>query len=142
LYPFRSENEYELFEEDFTKICKKVTPFKVILKNFNFFQHQKQHYTIWIQPEPIESIINLQNLLLNVVPDCNDVNLHEFGFVPHLSVGQIIGKTQVISLLKELNQKWNELSFLLDNIFFIARKWVKNSKFEVKKQISLGKIIK
>jgi 2'-5' RNA ligase len=141
LYPFKPEEKYNIIMEDYAKICKKIPSFKMTLKKFKYFEHRKQNYTIWIEPEPSESIKNLQNSILKLDPDCNDVNLHKFGFVPHLSVGQIFGKTQLLSLIKELNQKWAEISFLLEHICFIAREPQKNSNFEVKNYIYLGEVI-
>ncbi|NHJ26310.1 MAG: 2'-5' RNA ligase family protein [Candidatus Lokiarchaeota archaeon] len=141
LYPFRPEDEYNIIMEDYVKICKKIPSFRITLKKFKYFEHRKQNYTIWIEPEPSELIKNLQNSLLKLDPDCNDVNLYKLGFIPHLSVGQIFGKTQLLSLIEELNQKWVELSFLLEQITFIARETHKNSKFEVKKYIYLGEAI-
>jgi len=141
LYPFRPEDEYNLIMEDYVKICKKIPSFRITLKKFKYFEHRKQNYTVWIEPEPSELIINFQNSLLKLDPECNDVNLHKLGFVPHLSVGQVFGKQQTLSLLEELNQNWIEVNFLLENICFIAREPQKHSRFEVKKQICLARVI-
>ena len=41
LYPFHPENEYNLFEHDFSTICKSIEPFDIHLKQINYFTHGK-----------------------------------------------------------------------------------------------------
>lgn len=137
LYPFRPEAEYLTLEKEFLEICKKINPFEVSLKEFHYFNHGKQQYTLWLNPEPVDLIINLQASILEIVPDCNDVNKYKHGFKPHLSVGQIQGKDNLQETLKNLQDKFNEIHFLLNEIFFIAREKSKTSQFEIKKRIQL-----
>ncbi|MFX1380192.1 MAG: 2'-5' RNA ligase family protein [Promethearchaeota archaeon] len=139
LYPFRSENEYPKLEKDFSNKCKTIETFKIHLKNFNYFNHGKQRYTLWLKPEPIELITNLQLKILKIVPDCNDVNKYKHGFRPHLSVGQIQGRKNIIDIMTTLQNTWNKIHFPLNEIFFISRERSKTSKFEIKKRIKLKK---
>ena len=141
LYPFILEAEFELIIEDFMDICNKLAPFKITLKEFDVFYHGKQNYTFWLKPQPMLSIIELQKLFLRVVPECNDVNLYKSGFVPHLSLGQLNGKNKIKSLLEDLSNKWNQLSFYVNQIIFISRKPFKDSKFEIKKSLNFGNLI-
>ena len=141
LYPFIIETEFNLIIDKFFKVCKNITPFEITLKEFGFFHHGKQNYTLLIKPSPAKLIIQLQQLLLDVVPECNDVNLHKKGYIPHLSLGQIKGKNQIITLIENLNKKWTKLHFFLDKIHFITRRPNKSSKFEIKKSIVLGNLI-
>ncbi|MFX0040729.1 MAG: 2'-5' RNA ligase family protein [Promethearchaeota archaeon] len=139
LYPFRPETEYPTLEQEFSRLCSTIKPFEIHLKQFNYFNHGKQRYTLWLNPEPIELIINLQSKVLEIVPDCNDLNKHKNGYRPHLSVGQIQGKKNLIDLMKNLQNNWNELHFKVNKIFFISRDKSKTSKFEIKKRIQLKK---
>ncbi|MFX1438368.1 MAG: 2'-5' RNA ligase family protein, partial [Promethearchaeota archaeon] len=132
LYPFRPESEHTALEQKFSSFCSSIDAFKIQLKQFNYFNHGKQRYTLWLNPEPIELIINLQSKVLEIVPDCNDVNNHKNGYRPHMSVGQIQGKKNLIDLMKNLQNNWNELQFVLNEIFFISREKNKTSKFEIK----------
>ena len=141
LYPFIFEAELDLVIEDILNVCEKISPFKVTLKEFEVFHHGKQNYTFWLKPQPMELIIQLQYLLLRVVPECNDVNLYKDGFVPHLSLGQLNNKNKIKSFLENMSKKWNQLSFYVNQIHFISRKPFKNSKFEIKKSLNFGKLI-
>jgi len=140
-YPFRPINEFNKLEKDFHKICQQINSFKISLKIFNYFPHGHQRYTIWLNPEPDKLIIELQKKLLRIIPDCNDVNNHNNGFTPHLSVGQIRGKKELSSLLEKLQNQWEELTFIVNSIFFISREKNKSSKFRIEKKIALQKLI-
>ncbi|MFW9827668.1 MAG: 2'-5' RNA ligase family protein [Candidatus Thorarchaeota archaeon] len=140
LYPFKPENEYHLFEQDFSTICRSIEPFDIRLNQINYFTHGKQRYTLWLNTEPLDLIKNLQATILEIVPECNDVNKYKRGFTPHLSIGQIKGKKKLEETLNMLQKKWNPIQFLLDEIYFISREKSKTSKFEIKKRIALKKI--
>ncbi len=137
LYPFRPENEYIIIEKDFSDECKSIESFKIHLKEFKYFNHGRQKYTLWLNPEPIDLITNLQSKIQIIVPDCNDVIKHKHGFRPHLSVGQIQGKNNLIEIMKNLQNTWSEIHFHVNEIFFISREKSKNSQFEIKKRIKL-----
>lgn len=138
LYPFKPEDEYPKLGSSFSKVCSEITPFEVSLKEFHYFEHGRQKYTLWLKPEPVNLVKDVQNSILQIVPDCNDVNRYKNGFTPHLSVGQVQGKNQLLEILGSLQDSWNELKFLLNEIFFISREKRQTSKFEIKKQIQLG----
>jgi len=137
LYPFRPKTQFNDLEKDFIEKCSKIHSFEVYLKKFKYFRHQHQNYTIWLDPEPNHSIIQLQTELLKIVPDCDDVNKYKNGFLPHLSVGQIKGKEKLVQIVSELQEFWEELPFSLNLIFFISRENNKFSKFEITKKILL-----
>lgn len=139
IYPFRPKSSYSKIEDKFSEICSQINSFKLSFKSFKFFNHGHQNYTIWLEPEPSESIITLQAEILNIIPDCNDVNKYKKGFTSHLSVGQIKGKNKLIDTIANLQNSWRELKFLVKNIYFIAREKSKNSKFEIEKQFPLSK---
>ncbi|MFW9999116.1 MAG: 2'-5' RNA ligase family protein [Candidatus Hodarchaeota archaeon] len=139
LYPFRPEDDYSTLEKEFSEKCNSIKPFEIYLKQFNYFNHGRQRYTLWLNPEPSTLIKDLQTIILNLVPDCNDVNKYKKGFKPHLSVGQIKGKKLLLEITKNLQDNWQEINFLLDEIFFISREKSKTSKFEIKKRIQLKK---
>jgi len=138
LYPFRPKSSYYKIEDKFLEIYSQIHSFKLSLKNFKFFNHGHQNYTIWLDPKPCEPIITLQAELLKLVPDCNDVNKHKKGFTPHLSVGQIKGKEKLFKVINELQSSWIQLEFLVNDIFFIAREKSRIAKFEIEKQFPLS----
>jgi len=138
LYPFRPDSEFDYLKNRFSEVCKIFKNFKIQLEEFNYFSHKKSNYTIWLSPEPRNKMIELQSKLLEIVPDCNDVNLNKNGFTPHLSVGQFNGnKKTLLEIIYLLQQEWNSLIFNLNYINFISRKNNKFSRFEVQTQIYL-----
>ncbi|MFX1359125.1 MAG: 2'-5' RNA ligase family protein [Promethearchaeota archaeon] len=136
IYPFRPESEYNTLEQEFSAVCKEIKPFEIKLKSFEYFNHGHQNFTLWIAPEPKDSIINLQKNIQMLVPECNDLNLYKNGFTPHLSVGQIKGKKLLLKIIQQLETKWYEIKFTLNKIYFIAREKCKKSLFRVKKVIN------
>jgi 2'-5' RNA ligase len=140
LYPFRPYEEYDFIVNKFVKVCRSISQFEIILDELNFFHNPNQKYTLWISPSPKKAITGLQHSLLEISPDCNDLNVYKNGFVPHLSLGQCRSKSQTLALIEDIRKKWNKITFLLDQIYFIARTPAKNSKFEIKKSINLRKL--
>lgn len=137
IYPFRPSSEFSKLESLFKTICKKIKSFEISLHRFNYFQHGKQKYTLWLDPKPGNLIESLQNKLLEIVPNCNDVNLYKNGYAPHLSVGQVQGKDNLKDVLRKLQENWSSLKFNLTSINFIARENQKLSKFRIKKEFKL-----
>lgn len=139
IYPFRPENEYPNFEKKFSKKCENLTCFIISLKTLKYFNHGHQKYTLWLNPEPIDLIIDLQAEILNIVPECNDVNNYKKGFRPHLSVGQIQKKHNLLETITNLQNSWKELKFQINEIYFISREKSKSSNFKIIKRIQLQK---
>lgn len=137
LYPFRPEDEYPTIEKDILEICKSISPFEINLRDIHFFNHGHQRYTLWLSPEPVDLIKDLQSKILKIVPDCNDVNKYKKGFNPHLSVGQINGKIKLLEIIENLQNNWHKIRFFLNEIFFIACEKSKTSKFEISRKFTL-----
>jgi len=136
LYPFVSEDEYSSIEKEFSEKCCEIKPFEIALNTFHYFNHKRQRYTMWLNPEPINLIQKIQAQILKIVPKFNDVNKYKNGFIPHLSVGQITGKTNLKSVINELQNNWTALTCHLKKIYFISRKKSKTSRFEIIKQFN------
>jgi 2'-5' RNA ligase len=134
LYPFRPRYQYKDVKRAFTEVCKDVDPFEVSLIIFSYFNHGRQKYTFWLDPEPNNLIIKLQQELLKIVPDCNDVNKYKSGFRPHLSLGQVKGKTKIHHIINELQANWEVIKFTLNKIYFISREENKTSNFKISEQ--------
>ncbi len=137
LYPFRSNLEYDSLEEKFLEACSTIEPREISLNKFRYFNHGHEHFTVWLKPEPMIFLKEVQLKLLRIVPDCNDVNKHEGGFTPHLSLGQVNGRNKLQRLIKSLELNWTALEFTFHEIFFISRENKKNSIFKIERTLSL-----
>lgn len=135
IYPFKALSHFNQLSIKFKKTCSNISSFQINLREIQYFTHGKQRYTLWLAPEPSNSIINLQSKLLDLVPDCDDLNKFRSGYIPHLSLGQIKGHLNKI--LNSIQENWNATSFNVEKIAFIARAFGKNSKFQVKREFFL-----
>ena len=139
LYPFRPRSEFDSITNKFSRICSHIHSFTIELKSFFFFSHGKQHFTLWLAPEPKETIIHLQSLLWDAVPDCDDVSLFKNGFTPPLSIGQLKTRTTMLELLNHLQKNWTPIRFTVDTIFLIWRQDPPDDIFQIYSEIRLKK---
>ena len=121
VYPFRPKEEFHVLAPDLSSLCQEIEPFEIELAQFRFFGHSKKRFTLWLAPEPDSQLVDLQSAFLKIVPDCNEVNLFPGGFTPHLSVGQVRGRSKMDKLLRELQQNWKPLPFVVQEISLIWR---------------------
>jgi len=121
LYPCRPHDEFGWLAERFSAACEGIKPFQVELAQLRFFRHRGESFTLWLAPEPKEAVIRLQAVLGSVVPDCDDVRRHRDGFTPHLSVGQVRGEREMLTLKEALQAAWQPIAFTADQISLIWR---------------------
>lgn len=139
IYPFRPKSQFESLQRTFRDTCAQINSFEITFSKLKYFDHGRQNFTMWLHPEPIDLVRDLQAKLLTIVPDCDDVNRFKAGFTPHLSLGQVKGKQNLSIIITELQNSWINLRFKLNYIYFIAREPYKFSKFEIIKKFSLGR---
>ena len=137
LYPFRPEDQFNNLETKFSEVCSQINSFTITLSRFKYFEHRHKNFTLWLDPEPNRLIQKLQFELLKIVPDCNDVNKFKDGFHPHLSVGQIQGISKLKITLHDLQKSWKDITFNVNDIYFISRENEKKSRFEIVETIQL-----
>ena len=137
IYPFKPLTEFDNISEIFKVECKGIDSFNISLNQFSYFNHGKENYTLWLKPEPVNPLINLQLQLQKLVPEYNDLNKFKGGYKPHLSVGQVKGKDFIKNLILFLLKEWRSIKFTIKSIYFIARQKEKESYFEVIMEIPL-----
>jgi 2'-5' RNA ligase len=138
IYPFRPKEQFATVAEVLLDACQPMKPFEIQLARFRFFDHGRQRYTLWLAPEPAESVIMLHNALWQVVPDCNDTRRFTHGFIPHLSVGQVRGKVHMEQVREHLQSQWQPLTFTVREINLIWRKQPPDDVFRVGQKIQVG----
>jgi 2'-5' RNA ligase len=136
LYPFRPREEFEEAARAIEGACAGIDPFRVTLAKLRRFDHGRGSFTMWLDPEPAAPWPALQAALAARFPDCDDVASHAGGFTPHLSVGQARGEDRVVALLRELQERWDPLSFEVDEVALIARE--EEGPFRVERRVRLG----
>ncbi len=138
IYPFRPRKDFESFLPSFSKALRQIQPLTIHLNRFDYFQHGRQKYTLWLAPEPVDKIAQLQDALQTVVPDCNEVRKHKSGFTPHLSVGQVSGPKNLQQVRSSLESTWKPLSFTLNKVCLISRSDPPDDVFQVVHKVSMG----
>jgi RNA 2',3'-cyclic 3'-phosphodiesterase len=138
LYPFRPRHQFDQLAERFAAACEAIAPFQVEFAEMRSFRHRHDNFTLWLAPEPKEALVRLQALLGSVVPDCDDVVRHRHGFTPHLSVGQVQGKRQLLALQQALQASWQPIVFTAREISLIWRGEPPDDVFRVGQTVRLG----
>lgn len=138
IYPFRPREEFDELAEQFQSACQNIQPFPIKFAGLNYFHHRKEDYTLWLAPEPKEPIVILQQRIHQLVPDCDDVTRFKNGFTPHLSVGQVTGKSAMLKLKEALQTGWNPISFKVNKVYFIWRNEPPDDVFRVSHRIKLN----
>jgi 2'-5' RNA ligase len=138
VYPFRPKDQFDDLAEAFAEACRTIEPFDVTLNAFQFFQHGRRGFTMWLGPEPKDAVGVLQEALWKVVPDCDEVGRHRDGFTPHLSVGQLRRRDELDAVLQDLQADWTPLTFRADRVDLIWRLDPPDDVFSVGYSIGLG----
>ena len=138
MYPFRPQEQFEGLAELFRTVCHSIEPFEMHFSQLRFFHHGRQQYTLWLAPEPVEPVIALQTALWQVVPDCNETRKFKHGFTPHLSIGQVRGKSQMEHLCEYLQSHWQPLTCPVREVSLIWRNQPPDDVFRVDRKVRLG----
>ncbi len=136
LYPFRPPEEFDEAKKRLTEACRGFAPFEVTLAALRHFHHGGDRHTIWVNPEPSEPLVRLQQALLRCYPECDDVTRFPGGFKPHLSLGQARGREMLRARLDALYADWRPLAFTLTEIAIISR--TLETPFETALTIPIG----
>jgi 2'-5' RNA ligase len=137
LYPFRPVVAFEQVTPLLNQVCSSLEPFEVQLARFDFFTHTRRNATLYLIPEPAGAIRALQKALLEIVPDCGDVNRFRGGFTPHLSVGQAPVQ-RARALCAAWQDTWKPLAFNLLRVYLIWRNEPPDDIFHIGPVLSLG----
>lgn len=141
LYPFRPRSEFQQVEGLLTTACSRIEPFQVTLGRFRFFRHGKASFTLWLEPQPRESLEQIERRLVGAMPDCDDQSCRAEGFTPHLSIGQVRGKRarqRTLELQNELEETWKPVSFTAREVSMIWRNDPPDDIFRVDRTVPLG----
>lgn len=138
LYPFRPRDAFAGLAERFAEVCADVEPFCVELGEIRYFRHRGESFTLWLAPEPRETLVRLQAILASVVPDCDDVTRDRHGFTPHLSLAQARGTRQMLTLKETLQAAWQPITFTAQAISLIWRREPPDDVFRVGQMVKFA----
>lgn len=138
LYPFRPAERFDEVRPAIEACCAATGPFDVDLRDLRHFEHSRSNITMWLAPEPPEPIVRLQASLLACTPDCNEVNLHASGFLPHLSIGQAHSPAEFEERVTRIQSRLPPIRFVAGEIALIRRGPGHTDPFEVDRLIPFG----
>lgn len=136
LYPFLPETEFPKAFKIIKDKLKSLPPFQVTFQRFDSFNFGRNS-TLFLVPEtkPLYVLTKLQSLLESCYPFLNDLSTKSSsGFHAHLTVGKFTS-TQLTHKQKQFTQKFQPITFTVDQVHFIARTGVK--PFEIKYSVPL-----
>lgn len=121
LYPFRPQDEFAAMTPNLVTACAAVTSFGITLGEFRFFRHGSGRCTLWLAPEPVEVLRELQAALQTVCPDCDDLSRFASDFTPHLSVGQFPSRRDCEQIREQLQASRQPVRFVLTDVAVLTR---------------------
>jgi len=133
VYPFLPAAEFQVAEERLVSACRTVPAFEVKLAKFRAFRHRRGNYTVWLRPEPEVRLVELQQAVLGT-----HASSPRQAFQPHLSVGQVQGKAEMLRLVRELQAAWQPVRFAVSDISLIRRGEPPDDVFRVAATVPLG----
>jgi 2'-5' RNA ligase len=120
-YPFRPRAQFEAVAGALGEALRPLGPFRLELARFFHFEHPNDRYTLWLEPEPREPLLRIEEALTRALPDCNDVSRYSFGFTPHLSIGQVDGAEAMERLKAALQRDWEPVCFAVTEVTLVWR---------------------
>lgn len=135
LYPFCPRDAFEEVIPGLAAACRQITAFEVTLTTFRYFTHGAKRATVWLDPEPRESLVHLQRTLQYAFPDYHEQSRFGGGFTPHLSVGQVASRRALQALLVTLQTNWEPVKFHLKAVALIRR--TADGPFQIECEIPL-----
>ena len=121
IYPFRPRSELERAVAVLSSGITALRAFALRLHRLQYFTHDRDRFTMWLDPGPREPIAALQAAFQAQVPDCDDVSKFPRGFTPHLSVGQAKGCRELEERTCGIQDQWEPLEFTVADVAIICR---------------------
>ena len=139
IYPCVPVSEFTAAQERLALGCRDVPALEVELAEFRTFRHRRGNYTIWLAPKPEAALIELQAVVQRSALGEHYDGGRPAGFQPHLSIGQIQGKTEMLRLVAELHAAWQPVRFAVTGVSLIWRGEPPDDAFQVAATLNQGK---
>lgn len=137
-YPCVPVSDFPAVQERLAIVCRDLPAFEIELADFRTFRHRRGAYTIWLAPKPEAALIELQAAVQQAVLGEQFICGRRQGFQPHLSVGQVRGRTEMQRLVAELQAAWQPVRFAVTGVSLIWRGEPPDDVFRVAAMVPLG----
>jgi len=136
VYPFLPRDQFDIASRFLADACGETPAFEIQLAAFNTFRHRRDNYTVWLRPEPEESLVKLQAALWQATQEAGSSGTSK-PFQPHLSVGQVTGRAKMIALMDQLHAAWSPVRVRISSVAMIWRNEPPDDVFRVAVEIPL-----
>ncbi len=136
LHPFRCRESFPEMRGTFALVCREVEPLPITLDRVGWGPHPHGSYLVWLEPHRRGELLRLQRTLEDLVPDCRGAS--SGGYLPLLVLGQTFGTRARDDLLHDLGRRWVPLSFIVNELCFVARASERRAPFLPEVRIPLG----
>jgi 2'-5' RNA ligase len=138
VYPCPPVDEFPAAQDHLEIACRGISAFEVELAEFRTFRHRRGKHTIWLAPNPESELIQLRTVVWRAAVGEEPAGSRPPRFQPHLSVGQVHGKDEMLRLVAELQAGWQPVRFVVTGISLIWRSEPPDDVFRVAATVSLG----
>jgi len=135
-YPFVPERRLAEAAELLRSAAAGTEPFELTFDGFGKFTHSERSVTLWLRPEPVGPLGELQARLQQAMPWCDDVARFFGGFTPHLSLGRFHSVSDADRVAQAAG--WQPLRFRVTELALIARSGAPADPFGVRLSLPLG----
>lgn len=136
VHPFLPRDQFDTASRFLADACGETPAFAIQLAAFNTFRHRRDNYTVWLRPEPEESLVKLQAALWQATQEAGGLGTSK-PFQPHLSVGQVTGRAKMIALMDQLHAAWSPVRVRISSVAMIWRNEPPDDVFRVAVEIPL-----
>jgi len=134
-YPFRPRDRFDEAERLLLGAMSVARRFHATLTGLGTFRGDRS-VTIWTSPAPSQPFRDLQRLVVELFPDCDDVGRYPGGYVPHLTLGQAYSMEDALAILADLRTTWQPIALAVREVALIAREG--DHPFSVVRTLRLG----
>ncbi|KYR03112.1 hypothetical protein DLAC_00607 [Tieghemostelium lacteum] len=124
IFPFVKIEDFDNKFTELQKVIGTFKPFKLVYRDFGYFQHGKS-CVVWLRPETPEDptiLTRIQSALEGALPGFNELSTKsEAGFQPHLTVGQFGGLKQTTDKIESFKKTFKAIEFTVSEIYMIHR---------------------
>lgn len=137
LYPFLPRDVLPRAAPAAAEALAGVEPFEIVLARFEVFRHRGATFTLWLAPEPKESLSAVHAALVRRFPECDATGRFAGGFTPHLSVGQARDEARLRALQGDV-EAWTPVAFTARRVTIIVREPPPDDVFRTFAEVPLG----
>jgi endonuclease/exonuclease/phosphatase family metal-dependent hydrolase/2'-5' RNA ligase len=139
LHPFLPYHLFDQAEREIRDALQNFKPFDITLRTFDYAGKTK-NCIMYLKPEtnPPDTISELQTILQNLYPHCDDVvqRTDSKVYAPIITMGMINTPNEVKKFMKLYQAKWKPVTFTVKEIYLMSR--VGDEQYQVRNVIPLG----